>query len=250
MHEVIKTVRTFAEMIEAQKSGDISYDALEKARTWMKEIITDCDYNDYIIELWRMALAQIGFENAKITFSGFWSQGDGANFTCDRVDIKKLALFLSTEREPKDHVEVIDGEEDFRSYLLNKIGEKGIDFNHHFDWIACFGDRFEASIVRTNYRYHHHNACKFRIEYHKDDEICRVLDSLEERAEELRKDLSKAIYRDLEENYYFQTADEALIEFGDTNGYTFDEFGAEMGSLRPRQAGGGPDSPGRRTNTR
>lgn len=236
MRQIVKTVRTFSEMIEAEKAGEVSSNALEKARTWMKETATDHDWYDCTTEWWETALAQIGFEDAKIAFRGFWSQGDGASFTCDRVNVKKLASFLSTEREAKDHVEVIDGEEDFRSYLINKLKWKKINFNHQFDWIAFFGDTFQAKVIRTCHQYCHYNTCDFEIErcsqnynYNFGDTLLEVLTDFEKQAEELREELSKVIYKDLEEDYYAQTEDEALIEFGDANDYTFDEYGNREG---------------------
>lgn len=47
------------------------------------------EFNSYfIIEGWKEKLAQYGFIDPKIYYSGFWSQGDGACFDCDRIDIE------------------------------------------------------------------------------------------------------------------------------------------------------------------
>lgn len=44
-------------------------------------------------------LAENGFEDAEIAFTGFWSQGDGASFTCKRIDVP---LFLKKNRPCMD----------------------------------------------------------------------------------------------------------------------------------------------------
>lgn len=40
--------------------------------------------DDYIIEKKR-EIEKLGYNNVKIYYSGFWSQGDGACFTCDSI---------------------------------------------------------------------------------------------------------------------------------------------------------------------
>ena len=70
-------VYTYAELKEGVKAGTIKQSAVDKAKQWLSEGNTLDDWWEYVSEMWQQALAQAGFENAEISFSGFWSQGDG-----------------------------------------------------------------------------------------------------------------------------------------------------------------------------
>jgi len=74
------TLYTFKELVDLEKVGTLKR-ACERARAWLQEGQTDHDWWDHTYDTWKSALAQIGFDNADISFSGFWSQGDGASFT-------------------------------------------------------------------------------------------------------------------------------------------------------------------------
>jgi hypothetical protein len=232
-------------MIEAQKTGEVTNDAVGKARRWLQEHM-HFDTSP-TIEMWVTALSQIGFENAEIEFSGFHCEGDGASFTCNIVNVGKLASFLSTEREAKNCVEIIDGEEDFRSFLLSKAKMGGINSNSNFNWIAEREEEFEASVIRTGYHYKHSRTCIFEMMWRSSDRgytgvtridqeiICDKLRSYVtrigeyadfiEQAESLRRALSDAIYEDLEADYSYFIGDQSLVEISESNDYGFDEFG-------------------------
>lgn len=50
-------------------------------------------YSD-ILDEWVIRLENQGFNNPKINYTGFWSQGDGASFTTDSIDLIKLCDYL------------------------------------------------------------------------------------------------------------------------------------------------------------
>lgn len=50
------------------------------------------DWHDDLIQVFEDELQESGFNQSTISYSGFWSQGDGASFTCDDIDIQ---LFIS-----------------------------------------------------------------------------------------------------------------------------------------------------------
>ena len=56
---------------------------------------TDFYWSDMELDYWKDKLNSMGFEDADISFSGFWSQGDGASFTarCDHQKILNKVLF-------------------------------------------------------------------------------------------------------------------------------------------------------------
>ena len=57
-----------------------------------KEYACNVDHSswcDGTLEDWTDKLQELGFEDVKILYSGFHSQGDGACFTCERIDFNK-----------------------------------------------------------------------------------------------------------------------------------------------------------------
>ncbi len=238
-----KTLYDFGEMIDQDQPG------VEKAREWMREAATGDEYwYESAYEMWKEALYQIGFENANISFSGFWCQGDGASFTAD-VDAEKLLQFMGTKIEGKECIGVdADGKEDFRPYVVHLIG--GVHFDHRYKWLADIAVNYiEASCTRDiGSRYSHENTCTFDATLNDDASSVpgRWIDSdppgkgywksgvpnvvelfLEfvKDAEQLRLDLSKAIYKWLNDEYDYRTSDEMLREDSEANEYLFDESG-------------------------
>lgn len=243
-----KTVYTFAELIEAHKAKKISGQALETARQWLREAATDHDWWEDVYKTWTDALEQIGFINPEIAFSGFWSQGDGASFTCRYVDLEKLIPFMSRKIEPSETIaptaETGD-EEDFRPWIVHKA--KGVRTNPKYRHLLNCLNRLEARVERIDSHYSHYNTCRFYLtlndrgelgkytpnkgyDWHsKTPRVRKLADSFEEDVEQLRLDISRAIYKDLEEEHEYRTADEQLIEDADANNWTFDENGRREG---------------------
>ena len=154
-------------------------------------------------------MAQIGFSDAKINFSGFWSQGDGASFTAT-IDIAKLADFLATPIEPKNCIE--GDPEDFHPWIVHKCGSKAT--NAKYRQLVGLGDYLDDHAVeRTSHHYSHENTCTVRLnvrDYHRAAKVDALLRELARDAESLRLALCEAIYRDLEAEYECLTSDEAL----------------------------------------
>jgi hypothetical protein len=64
--------------------------AKETARDRVREMeAEDSNWHDFIIEDWQQRLENKGFNDPEIQYSGFWSQGDGASFTCKSIDWDK-----------------------------------------------------------------------------------------------------------------------------------------------------------------
>jgi hypothetical protein len=232
---ITKTVYTFKELIEAANDPDsaVTSSAVEKARHWLQEGQTDHQWWDYVYEMWKQALEQVGFTNADIQFSGFWSPGDGASFT-GSLDFGKLIAFLSKNIEPKKSIGVDKkGKELFVPYVVHTLGSKTTD--ERFSYLSLVSDSLTGSVERTSHRDSHKYTCHTRIDRDEiDDETTEqltqaTLDDLvplfEEAVEDLRKDLCDVIYKRLEEEYKYLVSDEQLIETSDANEYTFDESG-------------------------
>ena len=54
------------------------------------ESVDAIDWTEHVIGVYKTLLALNGFDDADIEFQGFWSQGDGASFTCSSVDFEKF----------------------------------------------------------------------------------------------------------------------------------------------------------------
>jgi hypothetical protein len=219
MRTITKEVYTFQELIDLNKGT-------EKARQWLCEAATSFDWYDCVYETWVEALDQIGFTDAKINFSGFGCQGDGASFTSN-IDVERLATFLSTEIAPEN---CIKGDpEDFRPWIVHKC--RGVPTNHAYRRLAGLGEYLSCKVVRTSHSYSHELTCGVEVEVFggRADKVDALAGAFEKDVETLRYALCKAIYRDLEKEYEYLTSDEALLEMAEANDYTFTINGTREG---------------------
>lgn len=149
------------------------------------------------LDYWKEELKAEGFEDAKIAFSGFWSQGDGASFTAT-VNIE---TFLRKHRSITR----------FKKLLP----------------LIPMGD-LSACVVRVGHHHVHENTVKADVEMAWNNET-EPLEGLRGELEgfltERVRELSRKIYKSLESDYRFQTSDEAIIETLKANEYTFREDG-------------------------
>ena len=74
----------------AYSYSELSDKVKKKLKDRYCEDCTDVLY--FEVESLETILEEIGFSNPKIAYSGFWSQGDGASFTCDNWQYKKGML--------------------------------------------------------------------------------------------------------------------------------------------------------------
>lgn len=171
----------------------------EKAIEENRYINVDFDnWGDYVIEEWKEKLKNIGFCNAKIYFSGFFSQGDGACFDNDAYHMD-LDLLLK-------NVDLTDEE---REKIYNLKSD------------------FELTIERIGFHYCHENTRVINLEqfYIEDEESKNLLYHFENLLEDLRESLCVQIYEDLEKEYYSLTSDDAVYETLQANEYYFEENG-------------------------
>lgn len=131
------------------------------------------------------------YKGIKISYNGFWSQGDGASFTCDNVNI----LELVTEEAIRQNVK--------HGKLLSN------------EAIKTILDDVEASISRVNYRYYHPYSVRINCDYNGNisrigQEIANYLQGVIEK-EEVK--ISNSIYKDLEKIYDETHEEENVKEY-------------------------------------
>lgn len=212
---------TFTELLEREKKKEGPPRAAEAAQQWLQEAQTDGQWWDCVYAMWQDALEQIGFTDPEISFSGFWSQGDGASFTAG-VDLEKMIRFLADPGDPVDSIRGLDdGGEDFTNWVRFKYPTGRPEYLALLEHL----DDLRLKVVRGLLRYVHECSCSVDMEYCGEEEHEALAEKLVEDVEALRETLSQCIYRDLEREYDAITEDEALEEFADINGYTFNGNG-------------------------
>lgn len=191
------------EIIETKvyQFNELSESAKEKAINNLYDLNVDFEWWESEFGYWQEKLAEIGFIDSKIAFSGFSSQGDGASFT-SYVDIDTIVNSL------------IYCNCDY--YYETKALLKMVKLE----------SLIKIEIKRDDSRYSHEKTCYVYYGSYFDSEFCNSqLEELIEEIENLRYNLCKEIYDSLERQYYFLTSNEAITDTIEANDYWFLENG-------------------------
>jgi hypothetical protein len=189
----------------------IVIEAIQNSRSFREQEVD----LDWVIENETEDLESLGLENVEISFTGFWSQGDGASFTARVNDIPAFIKTIGVTDE-----------------ILPKV-------------LAAFEEVYEMEIIRTDSRYVHENTVRFGLLQFGDPELILMSpfgvgditvdldETLEEielvkKASEWVKAKCKEIYRKLEKAYSEEFSEEAAEEWVDSIGMEFDEEGNEV----------------------
>ena len=196
MREITTKIYPFSELNDKAKNR-----ALESFR----DINVDYDWWDSVYEMWTESLREeIGINKAEISSSGFYSQGDGASFS-GNIDNKWLSNFVI---EHKDSYPIL------ASRIASQETESKIEI-------------FDAVVIRNQSRNSHEYTCRVSVDVPVSDEVGieGEVGNLEIALEEIRLNLCRELYRDLERQYEFLTSDEMIAETIEANEYEFDESG-------------------------
>lgn len=143
--------------------------------------VSDEEWYTPVVDGWQGRLAGLGYEDARIFFSGFWSQGDGACFEA-RMN---LDLWLGRQ----------------------KLGRTYQNAGR-----ACRTGGVELHLKHSG-RYCHEYSVDLETSYDgSDDAVAAELEAIEPVILEEVRGLSKEIYRELEREYEKQTSDEAVAD--------------------------------------
>lgn len=175
---------------------------LDKHRHWNVEHF---EWWDSVYDMKQEDLAALGFNDIKIWFSGFASQGDGACFDCNSFDIPKLIQALENKVNP----------EIFKKYkkYITKLDNAGM---------------LGISIETIGHHYSHEHTRNLTVDFNAYSNCKRLnalVDEFQKDLEELRTDLSREIYKCLESEYEYLTSDEAVRESLEANDVEFLENG-------------------------
>jgi hypothetical protein len=109
------------------------------------------DWHDCLLEDIKEELETLGFTDAEISYSGFWSQGDGASFTCDKIDLEKffnsvvdIIKFTFTGKISKEASDILDSLNiDLKPFVIRELIER---------------DFYYGRIYRSDNYYYHSNS--------------------------------------------------------------------------------------------
>lgn len=211
-----KTVYKFAELSAKAQERALAYfrESACEDSWWYESVYSDCaEIFDRLgivserVESWRnISTGKSGKRTVKpdISFSGFWSQGDGASFVGSwyykRGMLKAIRAYAPNDSELQ---EIAEGLQEMQRRTFYKLS---------------------ARIVRTDSHYCHENTVRFEFEL--DVYSWRAIsDDVTGGVENYMRRLMRWIYRQLEAEYNYQTSDEAIMETIDANEYEFDESG-------------------------
>jgi len=191
MKKIIETeVVTFDELTPEQQN---------KVLDNLRDINTHPDWHEDQIYSYKKLLGYMGFEGVTISFSGFSSQGDGASFNATHYSYAPGAAEKIKAEAPTDEV---------FAQCANEIQEIQ---RRYFYGIT-------GKVFRTSHQYSHENTVtselfnKHDVWLHdKDDDLFNAA---------IHK-VMRYIYRQLEEEYEYQTSDEAVKETIEANEYFF-----------------------------
>jgi len=167
----------------------------EKAKAKAIEGVRNSELMEFFsdLDIYQEDLKTKGFENAEIRYSGFYSQGDGASFTCD-CNLDKLN----------------------NAYKLSLKGSI----------VIAISEYCPIDIIINSSRYCHENTMDERvysdsranIPYNK---ACDVAEQILE----IARNEARQIYKSLEADYNYQHSDEYIVDFLQANEIEFLESG-------------------------
>jgi len=181
----MRTIRT-----KIYSFNELSKEAQAVAIDKMRDINMESDdWYDGILEGLKEQLTEVGFNDAEIQFTGFWSQGDGLSFDA-KIDASKFAETTNEKRVCK----LIDNGE-IEGFYISKTS-----FANHY--------------VHEKTRYVDYDICN-------GENVNKALETLCEKIENKRLELCKEFYSILEKDYYLLQSDEEVKETILANEYEF-----------------------------
>lgn len=143
-----------------------SFKELSESEKWeLVDCLTGDDWWEYAISNRLDELREMGFLEPDIEFTGFWSQGDGASFTCDGVDLPVLLKHLINEGFNHQSPQMEAAHDGIRT-MAALIGWDALDVPRPaLDLIYELGDNdlFRISIWRSG-RYYHEKSTDVAVE--------------------------------------------------------------------------------------
>ena len=197
--------------VERYLFSELDDDGKERARESYRRSFDFQLHAECTIEEWEERLTAEGWSVPKygtltIYYSGFWSQGDGAHFISDSVDLERLARAMVDSGELDDDDAIMVQ----RLLVYDVLGEFSANF-------------------RTIGRYSHEGSVYAELNGYTGRELVDLaVAQFADLLDEFRRDRCREIYRALETEYEYQTSDEVIDEWLSESGNEYDENGGEI----------------------
>lgn len=173
-----------------------------------------------------------GMDVKESQFSGFWSQGDGASFTCATDNLRVMLDIAQPRLEEYDAAHAAgteSGDDPIKAAVIAYARWLSDTFGK-FRLLGRVLDSVDVRTYRSGSMYVHENTmhAEWELTFADDEEEIasssglRALLDDEEITEKLR-DIARGYYKALEEEHEFQTSDEQVWESLCANGITPDE---------------------------
>ena len=157
----MKRLKELSESIQLDIVNETSY-----GNDW-----EDPEWSEWIVEQIIEELEGMGFVGVEVNFSGFWSQGDGASFTCKSIYWPLFRKHFRGEMDFQSN-QLTEWEEELKKFewLLGAGGdpEELIDLPQPIiKWVIENSDGRNGifgRVVRVNHRYYHEKSVEFNLE--------------------------------------------------------------------------------------
>jgi hypothetical protein len=231
----MKNLQTFNTFINESEEGTFSFEELspeaqKHAIEENRDISVDYQgWEDGVTEGFKEDMEEIGISDIDISYTGFWSQGDGASFTSDTIDTRKLFNAAGIKSTDALNMEVENRDDKDKEFydLLDTLEDIG-----HLDRIRITPEELKVTIERGSSNYYHENTVSAKIEIWDEPEGWedpgRFIEDLEKEITNFIRGKCKELYSSLEKEYDYLTSDEAVKETLIDNDYEFDEEGNQI----------------------
>jgi len=186
------------------------------------------DWHEPIIEEFEEDMKELGVGDVEVSYSGFYSQGDGASFTGD-VFNNEVFMLLALDLKSDEWLDMGEEEkpEDEESRLRADLLDIGFDSREKLT-----PNNFVISIIRDSSRYSHENTISGSVQIEDVPESMEKefpLDDYEANLNDIVTDWarseSRKLYVNLEKYYDELRSEESVKETIIASDYKFDKDG-------------------------
>lgn len=227
----IKNFLEFTHLTESEDKKVYSFDELspeiqERLIEEEREILSEEDWrHESVIEDFKDDMKEVGINDLEAEFFEFYSQGDGASFTSDDIDSRKLLKSMGVKSSYD--LNMGDGESTGNKFfdIISDLAEIGLSEDTRIT-----PDNLRISVYRTSSRHSHEYTVAANIDVEDEPEGWRdtngFISKLEEETTRYIREKCKDLYRRLQVEQDRLMSEETIKE--NLRDKSFDEEGNEI----------------------